>query len=144
MKLKEIEEMWRVDSSIDPLNTIEESRRTPLLHSKYNIFLNHEKLVLFKLEQQLIKLKKEVHQHCISKTPESILKFGNEPSSKRITIKEEIKEFVNSNELVLSKDFEVKTQQTKISFLESILWEISRRKDLISIIIRTRIFESGG
>ena len=128
MQLKEIQEQWEKDSSIDELNLGRESTRVPILHSKYLTFLSKCKLLLRKAESDYYntrRLKYRYYRGEMSRTELEGLGWdqfqGNKP------LKNEMDEFLQCDQSLIELHDKVEYYKISVYTLEQILRSINSR-----------------
>lgn len=128
MQLKEIQEQWEKDSPIDELNLGRESTRTPILHSKYLVFLSKTKLLLRKAESDYYNTRRLKYRYYRGEMSRAELDgLGWEQFQGNKPLKNEMDEFLQCDaELILLQD-KVEYYRIAIYTLEQILRSINSR-----------------
>ncbi len=143
MKITEIEEMWKEDSSVNDVLLDNESTRTHTLHHRYFIILNEEKKALLKLEAELKVLKRDKWEYFNGILDEETLKhYGWLPFGNKI-LKSNVNLYIESDKDILKQEFLIGVQNQKIDFLKSIIEQINRRSFFIKNAIEFKKFSNG-
>lgn len=144
MKLEDIEEQWRNDSTIDIYDLSESSAISPRLHAKYSEILNAERRVLIAMERDFKRSKLAMRQFMINPTPNGNPKgfLSKTPKSQRI-LKSDFDHLIDGDEVITQEEAKLNLQRAKVEYLEGIMWQIKDRKDIIRNIISNRRIEQG-
>ena len=128
MKLEEIQRMVQADSVIDDTELDIESLKLPQLHNKYLNIYHNEKLLLSKYTGKM--------------DEDTLSDLGIEPFQLKI-LKQDIDKYMESDEDIIELNLKVEYQKEKVSYLESIIKEVSNRHWKIKNAIEWRKFVSG-
>lgn len=127
MDIKEIEDMWDIDSDIDGVRIDEESRKISKLHSKYLRILTTEKSQLNKLNYKIDEYvldKKEFYLGILSK--EKLDKYGWVPFGRKI-LKSELQSYIDGDNDVNKLFYVIEEQKIKVDAVERIIYSINQR-----------------
>ena len=120
--------MWVQDCKIDELNLGSESTKTPELHSKYLNHLSTAKLQLRKAETSLIKLKRIKSQYFRGElSQQELVALGWEQYLGNKPLKQEMQEFLESDDDIIQQSDKVEYIRTVADYLERVLRSISSR-----------------
>lgn len=117
MNINEIEEMWKIDSQIDPDNLHEEALRIPQLHGKYHEMQNKTYIKKKLKESEYNNLYAEKTHYYLGKSDPHV--YIEKPLPHRI-IKADLPVYLNSDEELVK----LKTQVEYLSFVMSYLTDI--------------------
>lgn len=142
MKLEEIYEEWKKDSSIDTTELGEESIKIPKLHHKYFQVYSSEKLLLKKYEADMKKLKLDKFEFYTQgpsrETPES---WKLPP--KGLILKQELPMYMDADQDIIDLSLKIGLQQEKVELLESVIKSLTNRGFQIRAAIDWIKFTSG-
>lgn len=144
MKLSELQQQWAEDSRIDETNLGKESTKVPTLHAKYLNYLSSTRLNLRKSESDYFNLRRRKYKYYRGEMTKLELEEegwnqwqGNKP------LKNEMEEFLQcDNELITLQD-KVEYFKTVISHLEQILRSINSRTWDIKTAVEWAKFTNG-
>jgi hypothetical protein len=128
MDLNEIENLWKIDSVIDPDNLHLESIKIPSLHSKYFQIYNNLSLLRKKEENNFIELQKEKWLYYSGKSDPEVYK--KKPFDHRV-MKSDLDKYMNTDEELVRSNTKIEYYSIMIKFLESILKNIENRSFVI-------------
>lgn len=144
MKLTEIQEMWSKDCRIDETNLGHASATVPLLHSKYLNLLTSSRLQLRKAESDLARLRRTKYRYFRGElTREELTDLGWEQYQGVKPIKNEMDEFLSTDEDLIQQNDKVEYLRTVYFQLESILKSIGSRTWDIKSSIEWHKFTNG-
>jgi len=127
MKLEQIQELWKQDSTVDREKLDEESLNTSTLHHKYYNIYTNEKLVLRKLETQYKQLRLEKFEfYTQGPSTETEAKGWKLPNIGRI-LKSDANTYVDADQDIIDLSLRIGLQEEKIEFLNSIIRIIFNR-----------------
>ena len=141
MNLENLQEMWKKDSKIDPDLYCEESTKIPQLHLRYMEFMNTYTLMKKEREIEMRKLLREKWLYYKGKAPSD--KYKEMPFDLKLTTKEEINLFMESDDDICKLQYKIDYIEQVISFLEGVLRQISNRNLQIKNAIDWEKFKSG-
>lgn len=128
MDLNEIENLWKIDSVIDPDNLHLESIKIPSLHSKYFQIYNNLSLLRKKEENNFLELQKEKWLYYSGKSDPEVYK--KKPFDHRV-MKSDLDKYMNTDEELVRSNTKIEYYSIMIKFLESILKNIENRSFVI-------------
>ena len=128
MKLTEIQEAWAKDCRIDETNLGHASAQVPMLHSKYLNLLTNSRLQLRKAESDLARLRRTKYRYYRGElSREELAELGWEQWQGVKPIKNEMDEFLATDDDLIAQTDRVEYFKTVYQQLESILKSISSR-----------------
>ena len=134
--LEDIHDMWDEDTNIDPTDLAEEARKIPKLHAKYYRMLTSEHQIQRRLEadlKKLLLLRSEFYDGTLPE--EELRKYGWEPYLKRV-LKSDIKNYLDSDPLVIKIKLKIGEQHEKVDLLEGILKSLNNRGFLLNTMLQ--------
>ncbi len=127
MKLEEIHELWKADSTVDPEDMDGASLAIPVLHAKYLQFLSQERLILRKLETELKQLRLlKTNYYLGNLSKEELEEQGWQQELRRI-LRTEVHDYLDADKQVADLTLRVALQKEKTDVLTSILQTINNR-----------------
>ena len=127
MKLEDIQELWNRDREIDYTELGTESIRIPLIHDKYLKIFTDERIRLKGVEFELSKMVRAKTEYYSGKmSQEELERRGWEQYLERL-LKNEISNYIESDEDVIKLKQQLVVLQEKINYLESIIKMINNR-----------------
>ena len=145
MKLEALQAEWEKDSKLNLLDIASESAKIPALHSKYWKIMMSERLKLRKFEADLKQLSNDKFWFFLHGHDEDTRAKGWElPARGKITVKEEAKQLVDSDNEVITLTLKIAALREKCLFLEDIIKSVHNRSYTINNIIQWKKFEAGG
>ena len=139
--LEKIQDMWEADSKIDPDNLHTESLNIPSLHAKYFEMYNNLFLLRKKAEQQRKNIRHERYEYFSGKAdPET---YVDNPFPKKIRDKDTLQKYLDADEKLSNSSLKVDYYDAMLTYLESILKQISNRTYQIKNSIDFMKFNSG-
>ena len=139
--LEKIQEMWEKDSKIDPDNLHTESLNIPSLHAKYHDIFNNLYLLRKRAEQQRKNIRHERYEYYSGKADPDI--YIENPFPKKIRDKDTMQKYLDADERLQQINLKIDYYETIMSYLESILKQISNRTYQIKNAIEWSKFVSG-
>jgi len=128
MKLNEIQEAWKQDSFIDETNLGKAASRTPQLHAKYLNLLSTARLQARKAEADYQRLRRTKYRYFRGElTRDELDELGWVQYQGVKPIKNEMDEFLNTDEELLVCQDRLEYYRTVVYQLESILKSIQSR-----------------
>lgn len=127
MKIEEIQELWNQDSEINRHALDDESLKIPKLHSKYYSFYSKERLLKFKLEAEMKKLKLEKFEFYSQGPSEETKKKGWKYPAKGLILKTEIPMYIEADSDIINLTLKIALQNEKTEFLESCIKSLNNR-----------------
>ena len=141
MNLETLQEMWKKDSVIDTDLYCEESTKIPQLHMRYMEFFNIYSLMKKEREIEMRRLIREKWLYYKGKAPSKVYK--ELPFDLKLTTKEEINMFIESDEDICKLQYKIDYIEQLISFLEGVLRQIGNRNFQIKNAIEWEKFKNG-
>ena len=122
-----IVESWREDSKIDDLNLDKENVRIPSLHSKYVGMMVDENKSLRTLIRDRAILRRLLRSYYLGKADtDDLEKLGRDQFYEKI-LKNELNEYMDTDELMIRINARISTQEEKIDVLKEIIRSINSR-----------------
>ena len=141
MNLEIIQEMWQIDSVIDPDNLHDESLKIPQLHCKYYTLYNTITLLREKAKDSYNKTRLERYNYYTGKAPAEV--YIEEPFPYKVREKDAIQRHIEADEKLNAIDLKVKYYDVMLKFLEEIIRNVSNRTFQIKNAIEWNKFQSG-
>ena len=127
INIDEIVESWREDSKIDDLNLDKENVRIPSLHSKYVGMMVDENKSLRTLIRDRAILRRLLRSYYLGKADtDDLEKLGRDQFYEKI-LKNELNEYIDTDELMIRIYARISTQEEKIDVLKEIIRSINSR-----------------
>ena len=127
INIDEIVESWREDSKIDDLNLDKENVRIPSLHSKYVGMMVDENKSLRTLIRDRAILRRLLRSYYLGKADtDDLEKLGRDQFYEKI-LKNELYEYMDTDELMIRINARISTQEEKIDVLKEIIRSINSR-----------------
>ena len=127
INIDEIVESWREDSKIDDLNLDKENVRIPSLHSKYVGMMVDENKSLRTLIRDRAILRRLLRSYYLGKADtDDLEKLGRDQFYEKI-LKNELNEYMDTDELMIRINARISTQEEKIDVLKQIIRSINSR-----------------
>ena len=139
--LEIIQDMWEKDSKIDPDNLHTESLNIPILHSKYFDLYNTLILLRKKAEQQKRNIRHERYEYYSGKADPDV--YVENPFPKKIRDKDTMQKYMDADEKLSQISLKVEYYDVMLSYIESILKQITERNWQIRNAIEFMKFQSG-
>jgi hypothetical protein len=144
MKIEEIFDEWKTDSSIDRTELGDESLNVPKLHNKYYRMYVDEKLVLKKLESTAKSLKLEKYEFYTQGPSKEQMDRGWTLPGRGLILKPDIPMYMDADRDIIELNLKIGYQQEKVELLESIIKSLRDRGFLIKAAIDWAKFTMGG
>jgi len=144
MKLNEIQDSWKADCIIDETNLGKAAAKTPQLHAKYLNLLSNARLLARRAEgeyQRLRRVKYRYFRGELSKEELETLGWAQYQGVK--PIKNEMDEFLATDEDLLTSQDRLEYHRTVMTQLESILKSLHSRTWDIKNSIEWQKFSNG-
>ena len=141
INLDKIQSMWQEDCKIDIDNMHEESIKIPQLHSKYHEMLNN--LILLRTNAQKIQksVRHQRYEYYSGKADPEV--YEKEPFPKKVRDKDALIRYMDADERLTEANLKVEYYNVMITYLESILKQISNRTYQIKNSIEWHKFQAG-
>ena len=141
MNLEDIQSMWEKDSQIDKDNLHDESLKIPALHAKYHEMFNNILLLRKRAEQQRKNIRHERYEYFSGKADPEV--YIENPFPKKIRDKDTMNKYMDADEKISTSSLKIDYYDTMLSYLESILKQISNRTYQIKNAIEWSKFIAG-
>ena len=141
LNLDMIQSMWEEDSKIDIDNLHEESLKVPQLHSKYHEMMNNLILLRAKAEQLKKNIRHDRYEYFSGKADPDV--YVENPFPKKIRDKETMQKYLDADEKLSEASMKTQYYDTMISYLDSILKQVSNRTYQIKNSIEWHKFQAG-
>lgn len=127
MKLDDILNNWRQDSTIDQTELGKESLRVPELHHKYYKMFALERQTLRSYQQHYKQLYRQKHEYYLGYlSEEELQECGWTPQPLKI-LKQDLPIYIEADSQLALAQERIDLQQDKLSLLESIIKMITNR-----------------
>lgn len=144
MKIDDIISEWKIDSKIDDLNIDQESTKVAKIHAKYMEWLSNERSILRALDLQRRSKYKALREYYLgTATQEQLQELKRTPYLQRI-LKNEVVGYIESDDILLTLDAKISSQQEKVDVLTEIIKAINNRNFLLKNAIDWRRLTLGG
>lgn len=141
LSLELIQTMWEKDAHIDIDNLHTESLNIPVLHAKYFDLYNNIILLRKKAEQQKKNIRHERYEYYSGKADPEV--YIEDPFPKKIRDKDTMEKYLSADEKLSNITLKVDYYDVMLSYLESILKQISNRTYHIKNAIDFQRFSAG-
>ena len=141
MDLDKIQEMWQIDSVIDPDNLHDESLKIPQLHSKYYTVYNTITLLREKARDNYKKVKLERYNYYTGKAPAEV--YEKEPFDYKVREKDAIQRHLDADNKLNTIDLKIRYYDVQLKFLEEVIKTIANRTYQIKNAIEWQKFQAG-
>lgn len=143
MKLDEILDLWKEDSSIDITEIGEEAIKIAKLHHKYYQILVKERFDLKTKESNMKRLKLDKYEFFTQGPNEETQEKGWKLPAKGIILKSDIPMYMEGDPDIIQLSLRIGYQQEKIDLLESIIRTIMNRGYNLKVILEWEKFKNG-
>jgi hypothetical protein len=143
MDTNDISAMWAADSPIDETNLVGESKRIPLLHSKYYNLYYKEVLRVKKLKAEykaLEALKREYYDGSIDQ--ETLNEKGWKPFQLKV-LRNDLDKYIQADKDIIKLSLTIDFHTANANFLEDIIKTIHSRNFVIKNMIDILKFQAG-
>lgn len=127
MKIEEILDLWKEDSTIDRTELGDESLKIPKLHHKYYQIFIQEKLILRSYDSDMKKLKLDKYEFFTQGHTEETRDKGWELPARGMILKADIPMYMEADKELIKLSLKIGLQQEKIELLESIIKSLNNR-----------------
>ena len=141
MNLETIQSMWEKDSQIDKDNLHDESLKIPALHAKYHEMFNNILLLRKRAEQQRKNIRHARYEYYSGKADPEV--YIENPFPKKIRDKDTMTKYMDADEKLSESSLKIDYYDTMLSYIESILKQISNRTYQIKNAIEWQKFIAG-
>lgn len=139
----DINEMWAKDAPIDETNLISESKRIPVLHSKYYNLYYNEVLRVKKLKSDLAELKRDKYEYYTGSLDEETMREkGWKPFQLKV-LRNDVDKYLQSDKDVIKLSLKIDYHTIRANYLEDIIKTIHSRNFVIKGMIDVMKFQSG-
>ena len=133
--------MWEKDSQIDKDNLHDESLKIPALHAKYHEMFNTILLLRKRAEQQRKNIRHARYEYYSGKADPEV--YIENPFPKKIRDKDTMTKYMDADEKLSESSLKIDYYDTMLSYIESILKQISNRTYQIKNAIEWHKFQAG-
>ena len=133
--------MWEKDSQIDKDNLHDESLKIPALHAKYHEMFNNILLLRKRAEQQRKNIRHARYEYYSGKADPEV--YIENPFPKKIRDKDTMTKYMDADEKLSESSLKIDYYDTMLSYIESILKQISNRTYQIKNAIEWQKFIAG-
>jgi len=143
MDTNDISALWAADAPIDETNLVGESKRIPLLHSKYYNLYYREVLRVKKLKaeyKELEALKREYYDGSIDE--QTLREKGWKPFQLKV-LRADLDKYVQADKDIIKLSLTIDFHSANANFLEDIIKTIHSRNFVIKNMIDILKFQSG-
>ena len=133
--------MWEKDSQIDKDNLHDESLKIPALHAKYHEMFNTILLLRKRSEQQRKNIRHARYEYYSGKADPEV--YIENPFPKKIRDKDTMTKYMDADEKLSESSLKIDYYDTMLSYIESILKQISNRTYQIKNAIEWHKFQAG-
>ena len=141
MNLETLQEKWKTDCVIDPDRYGEESEKIPQLHLRYMEFYNTYSLMKKERESEFKRLVREKWLYYKGRAGAQVYKDA--PFDLKLTTKEEINMFIESDEDIQKLQLKIDYIEQTIFFLDGVLRQLGSRNFQIKNAIEWERFQAG-
>jgi hypothetical protein len=141
INLEKIQQMWELDSQIDPDNLHNESLKIPVLHSKYYNLYNTLLLLKKNIEIQKNNILIQRKKYYTGKASTEIYK--EEPFPYKIRDKEDLNLYLDVDEKLSKVKLKIEYYDVMLRYIEEILRMITNRTYQIKNAIEWNKFQAG-
>lgn len=143
MNTSDISTLWAADAPIDETNLVGESKRIPLLHSKYYNIYYKEVLRVKKLKAEYKQLEAAKREWLDgSMAEEDLRERGWKPYQKKI-IRQDIDKYLQADKDIINLSLRIDLHVANANYLEDIIKTIHSRNFVIKNMIDILKFQSG-
>ena len=133
--------MWEKDSQIDKDNLHDESLKIPALHAKYHEMFNNILLLRKRAEQQRKNIRHARYEYYSGKADPEV--YIENPFPKKIRDKDTMTKYMDADEKLSESSLKIDYYDTMLSYIESILKQLSNRTYQIKNAIEWQKFIAG-
>ena len=143
MDTNDISALWAKDSVIDETNLVGESKRIPVLHSKYYNLFYREVLRVKKLKAEYKELEARKREYYDGSMAEEDLKDnGWKPYQKKV-LRNEVDKYIQADKDIIKLSLTIDYHSANANFLEDIVRTIHSRNFIVKNIIDMLKFQAG-
>lgn len=141
--MDEISEMWAKDAPIDETNLVGESKKIPLLHSKYYNMYYKEVLRVKKLKheyKELEHIKREYYDGSMDE--ETLSELGWKPFQLKV-LRGDMDKYIQADKDIIALSLKIDYHSANANYLEDIIKTIHSRNFIIKNMIDIIKFQAG-
>lgn len=143
MDTNDISTIWAADSPIDETNLVGESKRIPLLHSKYYNMYYREVLRVKKLKAEYKELEMDKRNYYDgSMAEEDLREKGWKPFRLKV-IRNDLDKYIQADKEVIKLSLTIDFHTANANYLEDIIKTIHSRNFIVKNMIDILKFQSG-
>ena len=143
MDTNDISALWAKDSVIDETNLVGESKRIPVLHSKYYNLFYREVLRVKKLKAEYKDLESRKRDYYDGSMAEEDLKDnGWKPYQKKV-LRNEVDKYIQSDKDIIKLSLTIDYHTANSNYLEDIIRTLHSRNFIIKNMIDMLKFQAG-
>jgi hypothetical protein len=143
MDTNDISALWAKDSPIDETNLVGESKRIPVLHSKYYNLFYREVLRVKKLKAEYKELEARKREYYDGSMAEEDLKDnGWKPYQKKV-LRNEVDKYIQADKDIIKLSLTIDYHSANANFLEDIVRTIHSRNFIVKNMIDMLKFQAG-
>ena len=146
MTLKEIQEMWKIDSVIDDIELDASSLQVPKLHAKYAELLSNKKLEVIRYERRMKELDKDKWLWYGGKMSRSDIEdkeWDYDPFNGLTVLKSDYSKFTGADKDIQDLNDRLQYLRVTVEFLQDVVGQVTWRHQTIKNIIEWRKFMAG-
>lgn len=143
MKLEEILELWKEDSTVDKTEISDEAVKIAKLHHKYFQILVAERMILRNYEADMKRLKLEKYEFFTQGPNEETQAKGWKLPAKGLILKADIPMYMDADNEIIKLSLRIGAQQEKIELLESIVKTVMNRGYNLKVMLEWQKFING-
>ena len=143
MDTNDISALWAKDSVIDETNLVGESKRIPVLHSKYYNLFYRGVLRVKKLKAEYKELEARKREYYDGSMAEEDLKDnGWKPYQKKV-LRNEVDKYIQADKDIIKLSLTIDYHSANANFLEDIVRTIHSRNFIVKNMIDMLKFQAG-
>ena len=146
MTLKEIQEMWKIDSVIDDIELDASSLQVPKLHAKYAELLSNKKLEVIRYERRMKELDKDKWLWYGGKMSRSDIEdkeWDYDPFNGLTVLKSDYPKFTGADKDIQDLNDRLQYLRVTVEFLQDVVGQVTWRHQTIKNIIEWGKFMAG-
>jgi hypothetical protein len=138
ISLEDMELEWEKDAKFDRTEPSAELARIPILHAKYNRFVNYHEMKIIQYTMALRPIENSVraYYHSDLNTDKAALAaLGRDPWPRKLH-PADLSKYVAADPLVSELQMKIDIHSRVVKYGESIIWELSRRTTQLQTIVK--------
>ena len=143
MDTNDISTIWAADSPIDETNLVGESKRIPLLHSKYYNMYYREVLRVKKLKAEYKELEMDKRNYYDGSIAEEDLREKGWKPFRLKVIRNDLDKYIQADKEVIKLSLTIDFHTANANYLEDIIKTIHSRNFVVKNMIDILKFQSG-